>query len=300
MARIELSENNGWVPEETSSSVITVVNSTSAVEAFARKEQMASRTKSVPRYLGDDAAVVAEAGTIPESASTLDEVVLTAVKFANRFRISEEDLNDGLPATLDRFKEGWAHAYARKLDNAALGVTAVADGTTKPYNSVYYEVSQAADVATRRIQTAGDLTFEDVSNALGVVEAGDYFDPAKTMFIAHPSAAALLRNLKDGAGARVITEPLNGTPGALFGYPLVYSHGAKTHATASATPTGNALIVVGNADHLILGVRSGIESQVTDVANWATDEPELKVRARRGFAVGKAQAFAVIEKTAGG
>lgn len=292
MARIDLTEANGWIPEETSGKVLTEVQRTSAVEAVARREPMTSRTKAVPRFVGDDVDVVPEGGVIPESTAVLDEVVLTAIKFANRFRISEEDLQDGLAGTLDRFKQDWASSFARKLDNACLGVTAAANGTTVPFTSAY----KAAD--TDVVPTDGDLGFELLSDSLGGLESGEYFDPAKLVVIVHPAFAAGLRNLKDSNGQRVVTEPLNGTPGSIFGYRLVYSVGARTSATATNKPTGNPLLIMGNSDHLILGVRSGPESQVTDVANWTTDEPELKMRARRGFAVADAAAFVVIEKTA--
>lgn len=298
MARIDLSETNGWVPEEEGSTALTVVQSLSAVEALARKESMVSRTKTVPRYLGDAVGVVAEGGSIPESASTLDEVVLTARKFANLFRISEEDLNDGIVNVLNTFKDGWANSYARTIDNAVLGTTAVGNGGTVPFNSVYYTVSQAADATDRIVETAGSLKFEQLSTALGMLETGSYHNPADLVVIAHPAFAAELRSLKDSAGTRVVTEPLNGTPGSIFGYKLVYSAGARTNATASNAPTGNPLIVMGNRQHLILGVRSGIESQVSTDALFTTDERYLKIRARRGFAVGRAEAFSIVEKTA--
>lgn len=301
MARIDLNETNGWVPEETGSNVLTVVRNTSVIEAVARRENMSTRTKSVPRFRGTDVDVVPEAGVIPELNPTLDEVVLTAVKFANRYRISEEDLQDGLVGFLDQCKGDWAHAYGRKLDNAALGVTATAtNGTTVPYLSVY----AAKGAGVTKIQTSGaspvarDLTFEDISNGLATLESGNFFDQGKIVVVAHPSYAGYLRNLKDSAGTRVVSEPLAGTPGSIFGYSLVYSAGARTSATATANPTGNPLLIMGNSDHLILGVRSGPESQVTDVANWTTDEPELKMRSRRGFVVADPAAFVVLEKTA--
>lgn len=300
MPRIDLTEANGWIPEESGGRVLTIVNSTSAIEAVARREVMGSRTKSVPRFRGSDVDVVPEAGVIPEAGATLDEVILTAVKFANRFRISEEDLQDGIVNFLDQCKVAWANSFARKLDNAALGTTGAADGVATPFTSVRAAVAGTASHVM--IDTGGtapaprDLTFEDVSNGLARLETGNYFDQSRLVVVAHPAFQSYLRNLKDSGGTRVVSEPLNGTPGSIFGYTLVYSNGARTSATATANPTGNPLLIMGNADHLILGVRSGPESEVTKVANWTTDEPELKMRARRGFAVADPAAFVVLEK----
>jgi hypothetical protein len=94
---------------------------------------------------------------------------------------------------------------------------------------------------------------------------------------------------QQGAGASADT---------LFGYPIRWSLGARTHATNTDTPTGNPLLVVANRTQLILGVRSGPESFVADGNTGAamlTDETLLKMRARRGFALGHEKAASVLE-----
>jgi HK97 family phage major capsid protein len=295
MARIDL-EPGVWIPEPVEGPVLTAVRQTSVVERLARKVNMTALTAFVRRYIDSGVDVVEEAQEIPETSPELGQVLLTAVKFANRFRISEEDLNDSLPGLLDQFKAGWASSFARKLDNAALGVTVEGDLTdTAPFNSVYYEVANnGAGVVT----TGGALGFEAVSEGLGALETGDYFDPTRLVVIAHPAFRGDLRNLKDEDGNRVVSEPTAaGSDGSIFGYNIVYSVGARTSDSATERPNGNPLLIVGNADHLILGQRSGPESQVSDIPNWKTDEPELKMRARRGFAVANPDAFVVIERT---
>lgn len=297
MSRTDLSEANGWIPEEKSSDAILAAEANSFVESQARRENMASRTKGVPRFLGDDPVVVAEGATIPDAAPTLDEVVLTAHKWAKILHISEEDMNDSLVDVLTTYKRDWAANWARKFDHACLGVTAAAAGTdAAPYESVYRAVSQY-NSASNRIQTAGDMTFEDVNAALALVETGRDYDQANTFFVASPALLGTLRNLKDLDDARVTLDPMSGTPTGLFGYPLTVSAGAVSAAAASSSPTGNPLLIVGNKRLLINGVRSGIESVVSDEPEFRTDGVLLKVRARRGFAVGRASAFAVIEVT---
>ena len=298
MARTDLTEANGYILEEQGSVVIQDLLANSAVEAFARRENMASRTKSVPRFLADAPEVVAEGATIPEASVTLDEVVLTAKKYAKIFHISEEDINDSLVDTLTTYKREWASRWARKFDNACLGVTAVGDGDDgQPFNSLYYSVAQY-NSASNRIQTAGTLTFEDISNALGLAESSAKFDAANTVFMAHPKMLAHIRNMEDNAGKLVLPNPIAATPGSLFGYPLVVSYGAATSAAATDTPSGNPLLIVGNRQMLINGVRGGVESVVSRDAEFAKDGVLLKTRIRRGFAVADASAFAIVEKTA--
>jgi len=297
MSRIDLTEANGFIPEEDSSRVIQATVANSVVEAFARREQMASRTKGVPRFVADAPEIVAEGGTIPEAAATLDEILLTARKYAKIFHISEEDVNDSLVDVLNTYKIEWASRWARKFDNAALGVTAVADGTdTAPFTSVYKSVLTSA--SNQLIQTAGALTFADINDALALVEQGSYFDAANTVFIAHPKMLGHLRGMVDGTGQLVLPNPTAATPGSLFGYPLVVSYGAATSAAATSNPTGNPLLIVGNRQMMINGVRSNVESAVSRDAQFNTDGVQLKVRVRRGFAVADASAYAIVEKTA--
>jgi HK97 family phage major capsid protein len=299
MARIDLTEANGYILEEQGSSVIQRLLAESAVEQFARREAMASRTKSVPRFVADAPEVVAEGATIPEAAATLDEVVLTAKTYAKIFHISEEDVNDSLVDTLATYKTEWASRFARKYDNACLAVTAAADGDDgQPFTSVYRAVSQY-NSGSNLTATAGDLTFAHINEALGLVEDSTHFDAANTVFIAHPKMLASLRGMVDGTGQLVLPNPIAATPGSLFGYPLVVSYGAATSAAATDAPTGNPLLIVGNRNMMINGVRSGVESVVSRDAQFDTDGVLLKTRIRRAFAVAEASAYAIVEKTAG-
>jgi hypothetical protein len=79
---------------------------------------------------------------------------------------------------------------------------------------------------------------------------------------------------------------------------LVVSYGAATSAAATDAPTGNPLLIVGNRNMLINGIRGGVESVVSRDAEFTKDGVLLKTRIRRGFAVADADAFAIVEKTA--
>ena len=295
MARTDFTEANGYILEEQGSTVIQDLIANSAVERFARREAMASRTKTVPRFVADAPAVVAEGGTIPEATATLDEIVLTAKKYAQIMHVSEEDLNDSLPDVLTVYKREWASRWARKFDNACLGVNIAADGTdVAPYTSLY----AAINWTTNRIQTGGALSYEDINNALGIAEDSSKFDAANTVWMAHPKMLKEIRGMIKGNNDLVLPDPLAGTPGSLFGYPLVVSYGAATSAAASASPAGNPLLIVGNRQMLINGVRGGVESVVSRDAEFTKDGVLLKTRVRRGFAVADADAFAIVEKTA--
>lgn len=297
MARTDFTEANGYILEEQGSNVIQDLIANSAVERFARREVMASRTKTVPRFLSDAPQVVAEGGTIPEASATLDEIVLTARKYAQIMHVSEEDLNDNLVDVLTVYKREWASRWARKFDNACLGVTAAGDGDDgQPFTSLYRAVSPGS-AGANLIQTGGALSYDDLNNALGIVEDSSKFDAANTVWMAHPKMLKEIRGMVKGNSDLVLPDPLAGTPGSLFGYPLVVSYGAATSAAATDAPAGNALLIVGNRQMLINGVRGGVESAVSRDAEFTKDGVLLKTRIRRGFAVADADAFAIVEKT---
>ena len=296
ISRVDLTEANGYILEEQGSTVIQDLIANSAVERFARREAMASRTKSVPRFVGDAPQVVAEGAEIPASNPTLDEIVLTARKYAQLMHISEEDVNDQLVDTLSVYKREWASRFARKYDNACLGVTAAADGDDgQPFTSLYRAISPGA-AGTNLITATTALTYVQLNNALGIVEDSSKFDAANTVWMAHPKMLKEIRAMVKPNSDLVLPDPLSGTPGSLFGYPLVVSYGAMTSAAATDSPTGNPLLIVGNRQMLINGVRGGVESVVSRDAEFARDGVVLKTRVRRGFAVADADAFAIVER----
>lgn len=299
MARLDLTEANGWIAEEHDSAVVQEVNAQSAIEQVARRVSMSTDAKSVPRLIGDEPDVIAEGGTYTEAAATFDDVTLLAKKFGNMYHISEEDVQDSFVDSLNAFKQDFARGFAVKFDNACLGVTAASNGTTIPFTSVYREVSQY-NSASNLIQTAGAVVLDDLSSGLGLIEGSRYWSDNDTVIIAHPSLRGSLRVMKDGSNNLVqqYIDPLGRTRDQIFGYDVVWSFGARTHATATSTPTGNPLAIFGSRRLLLNGVRSGPESMVSRDAKFDTDGVLLKCRARRGFAVAKPEAFAIVEVTA--
>lgn len=291
-----------WIEEQQGSDVIVRVSSTSALEALARKEGMTSLTKSVPRALGVSSAIVAKSAAYTEDASVNDEVVLTAFKFGLAVRIAEEDLGDSLVATLDVKRLDWATAYARHLDNACLGTNVVNNGTTVPFDSVYYELTQtearsgytANDNVTTAVTTVAP-TYAQLNTVAGLYEVSDYFDEGRTVVIAHPAYKETMRGIVDSQNRPIFLERTDGTPDTLFGYPITWALGCRENATSSPTPTGNPLLIVGNRDHLILGTRSGPESMLSGGdAVFLNDEVLMKMRSRRGFRVGERRAFSAL------
>jgi HK97 family phage major capsid protein len=307
-------ENNAWIPEEQGSGVITTVQSVSAVEALARKEPMATDVKNFARHGDVDIESIAKGAAYGEDTALADSVTLTARKFGKAVRIAEEDIEDSKNVDIiNTKKESWASSYARFIDNATLGVTAAANGSTVPFESVYRAVNSAGYdgyvAGTNLVATAGAIEYADLDAVLTKVEGGNYYDESQVVVIAHPAFKSTLRTLEDGAGRLIFQDRDNAGVERLFGLPIRWSNGAKTSATATKAPggaggvagtAGNPLLIVANKQHLILGVRSGPESVLIDGRGGLsalTDETILKMRARRGFSIGVPQAMAVLEVT---
>ncbi|WP_328496777.1 phage major capsid protein [Streptomyces sp. NBC_00414] len=292
MARVNA---DAWVPDEYGSEVITRVQQNSAIEAVARRINMNSDIMKVPRTGAIGVDVVAKGAAYTDAEPTLDNVTLDAVKFGTTVTIAEEDLDDAIVNAVAAFQAEWAVSYARKLDNACLGVTnGTVNGGTVPFKSVYASVTSG-----QKIATAGAVTYAKLSDTVALYEGSTYANDADTVVIAHPSFKASFRGMVDDNHRPIFVEGLAGTPATLFGIPVNFSFGAKTNSTASDSPSGNPLLVVGNRQHLLLGVRSGPESLLSYDAGFRTDEPVLKMRARRAFAVGRADSFGILEVTAG-
>lgn len=300
-----------WIPEEWDSNVVQRVNQVSVVESEARPYPMATDTRHIPRSAGVDVAGVSKGSAYGEDESVNDDVLLTAKKAGRAIRIADEDLQDSNVAILEQKRVDWATSWAKYLDNAALAVTAAESGVTVPFTSVYKAIrttnsdtDYTADDNYVATATGSALTYNDLSEVLGKVEGGDYWDESLTLVIAHPSLRERIRNIKDDQNMPIFVRGQggdSGTPDTLFGHRIRWSLGAKTSATAVHNPTGNPIMVVVNREFLAIGKRSGPESRVAGPdsgAAFLTDEALLKMRARRAFALTHEKAAAVLEVVA--
>jgi hypothetical protein len=156
--------------------------------------------------------------------------------------------------------------------------------------------------------TAGAATYANLSAVLADYEVSEFADYGNTFVIAHPAFRASIRNILDSQNRPIFQDGMNASETRLFGFPLTWSHGAKVSATATYSPSGNPLLIIGNRDLLIKGMAKlsptiatpnpGFMLQRANVGvGFLTDEALLKVAMRRGFVVGHEKAFSVFEKT---
>ncbi|WP_078622894.1 phage major capsid protein [Streptomyces prunicolor] len=300
---------SNWIPIEWSSTAIQRVQSRSAVEGYARGENMGSDTMRVLRSGG---LTVGVGGTYVSDSSSNDYILLDSQPFTGQFIVAEDDLADAdsVINTINVKATDWAANYADVFDNACLAVTGAGDGSSgTPFNSVYKTIrtngsgvtsAYSADANYLAWNGTASAAYDKFSGTLGLVETGQFWDMSNSLVIAHPTFRASFRQTKDDNNMPVFVQGLAGTPDTLFGVPVAWSLGAKTSPTVSAAPAGNPILIFcGNTDLLVRGDRLSPRALIdTARAHDSTDQTALKLKVRKAFGVAHPNGFSVLEKTA--
>lgn len=315
MARNDI-DGTGWLVEDKDSDVVKAFAHTSAWERAARPINMTANSVEIPRIEDMDVDVIPKGSAYGEDESSADTVTIAAKKFGKALRIAEEDVDDTkLADYLDLKKTSAASSFAKKFDNAAIGVSAASNGTTVPFTSLYRALT-TSDASTGytandnvlAVETS-DLDYDELNELVAIAEGSDYYDESAVSIIAHPSFRRALRGIKDTTGRPIFfTDVVNGREvPRVFGLPVLWSNGAKVTATAMTTPTtgsgvkgtaGNPLLAVVNRPYAVVGNRTPFESVLIpgrDGLAGLTDEDILKVRTRKAAGVTMPQAHAILE-----
>lgn len=303
-----------WIPVEYSPDVIQRVKQNSAVITYGQPIPMSTESRSTPRSGGVTMAGIAKGGNYGQDTTTVNDAVwLYAQKYGSAVPIAEEDQSDSLADVVNAKTNDAATSFAKLFDNSCLGVTASKASTGWAFDSLYYLLTQtnassgytANANLTQTASGAPPITYANLRAPLAKVESGDYFDPSGVVVIAHPIFADVLRGVLDLQNRPIFNESSNGTAGGgqggvptLFNRPLHFSLGAKTAATPSPTPNGNPLLIIASTAYMMVGNREPLSVQdINGLTGLGalSDTAYLKFRARKAFAVGHENAFAVLE-----
>ena len=315
MARNDI-DATGWLVEDKDSTVVKAYTHTSAWEKVARPITMTANVVEIPRIEDMDVDVIPKGGAYGEETSDADVISIRARKFGKALRIAEEDVEDKKLADYLALKKASAgSSFAKKFDNAAIGVNAAENGTTVPFTSLYKALTTADATtaytanANHRGALAAAFTYDALNDLISIVEDSDFYDESQVSIVAHPTFRRLLRGLKDTQGRPLFLNDVIGgrSVNTILGLPIEWSNGAKVSATAQTKvagalgvkgTTGNPLLAVVNKAAAVIGNRKPFESVVIpgrDGTSALTDEDILKVRARKAAGVTMPQAHAVFE-----
>jgi HK97 family phage major capsid protein len=309
-------DGTGWLIEQRDGALTRTFRATSVAQSEFRNINMTANTVRIPRVADMDVEVIAKGAAYPEDQSGADTVAFSAVKIGGALRIAEEDVEDDKLADFIEEKKGSAgSSFAKKVDNAAFGTTAASNGLTVPFTSLYRALT-TADATTGYTANANLLTAVPtaidtgaevaglLSQLIGLIEGGDYFDEAGLVWVLHPSFRGRFRNAVDTTGRPLFfTDYVNGARvERLFDIPVRYTTGAKTTAVATTRPggaagatggatgvkgaAGNPLAFLVQRDLAVYGNRKPFESVYIpgrDGTSALTDEDILKVRGRVGI-----------------
>ena len=176
-----------WIPIENADKAIQALNRGSATERLARAEPMGSDTKWVPRSGTFAVSSIAKGGSYTETSGTNDYVELLARKVGGAVRIAEEDLVDGPVDIISTKKVDAARNLGYFFDNATLGTSAAANGTTVPFDSVY----KAVRTTDTNISYTADANYIGGDINGGVQDLGQLFHRPTSMW--HPYATPMPR-----------------------------------------------------------------------------------------------------------
>lgn len=315
MARNDI-DATGWLVEDKDSTVVKAYTHTSAWEKVARPITMTANVVEIPRIEDMDVDVIPKGGAYGEETSDADVISIRARKFGKALRIAEEDVEDKKLADYLALKKASAgSSFAKKFDNAAIGVNAAENGTTVPFTSLYKALTTADTTtgytanANHRGALVAAFTYDALNDLISLAEESDFYDESQVSIVAHPTFRRLLRGLKDAQGRPLFLNDVVGgrSVNTILGLPIEWSNGAKVSATAQTKvagaggvkgTTGNPLLAVVNKAAAIVGNRKAFESVVIpgrDGTSALTDEDILKVRARKAAGVTMPQAHAVFE-----
>lgn len=202
------------LPDEVSALVVQPVISAAVATQTATVVTTGSHTFRIPRVLDDPAAQwVAEGQEITPDDMTLDEIDVTPSKVAGLTVISRELADDSDPAANNVVGDGLARDIARKVDAAFFGALAA-------------PAPSGLAALTGTTTVAAGTAFEDLDPFAAAMSEAEQRGATLTAFVASPTDALTLAQLKDATGSNrplLGTDPTQPTRRTVFGVPLYVS-----------------------------------------------------------------------------
>lgn len=325
-----------WIIEDYASGLITRFTQSSAVMgASTRSEPMRTNSKWIAKDTDADVEVTQKGATYNLDDDGMDKIRIDAAKLTHASSYDEEDRADAAAwqNVTDAKKRRATSNMALLFDNLALAVTGaqVVGSKTKPYESVYYAVSNEAPdnivpVSLAAFNSDSKALWTATNECLEIAEDSEWAGEDLVWVISQGFKAKYRGMDATGKnGVNFYVPPTGGDPGsrpdkgvhllrgAIGGYPAFFSKAARLTAGGTYRPTvgagaqgslGNAIGVLVPASYLIVGNRAPLESQFLDSLTGnggigaLSDTDYLKMRMRKGFKLAEAGAAAILELVA--
>lgn len=195
------------VPETFADTIITKAGEMSYIRDLATVTSSSS-VENMP-VEGDDGANgwIDEEGTYPESDPTIGTVQLSAWKTGRILKVTDEALQDTVPAI-----EGYvAMKFAKSTTKAEEAAFITGDGTKKPTG-----VLVTAEVG----ETAASTTAITADEVLNLMASLDEEYEANAVLMMNKNTRNVLRKLKDSNGQYLWVQGFTGNPDTFDGKPI--------------------------------------------------------------------------------
>lgn len=301
---------NEWVPVEYGGKLFQQVAKQSALLTITsgpggRREPMSTRTKIVPKATEVDVQFTAKGAAYGLDTTPVENFEIEARKMTAAVQLDEEDIQDtkGFVNTIEAKRTAAFNGFATLLDNAAFaasGAKTAEPTMLRPYDSLYYAMSQEATWASqhytfdRSSGSAGDFRTAFLS-AVEWAEDSEWNDGTIAWIMGNGFTSFLRNNPVDGSNGQPLWDGNN----KIASYDIAAkSKGLRLSLNATQRPTGNPLAFVGPLSTIVAGVREDLKWRVTDPHTGIgalSETSYFTAEQRIAAGVGAPEGWAVVE-----
>jgi len=223
----------GILPDQYGPLVVEPVQRQSVAMQVSTVLATGQHSMNIPRVTEDpSAAWVAEGAEITPDDGALAELSVTPRKVAGLTIVSRELADDSTPGALKIVGDGLARSIADRVDAAFFGALAA-------------PAPAGLESLTGLTTITGPTAWEDLDPFAAAIAAADGHGTVITSFVAHPTDALLLAQLKESTGSRrplLGSDPTAPTRRVVQGVPLLTSP-RVTQGTVWALPKERTFVV---------------------------------------------------------
>lgn len=234
------------------------------------------------------AAWVAEEAEAVDADPAFGNAVLTAAKLWYRSRVSNELLEDSIPAVDAIILDQFARARAKKIDDAVFN--GAGSGASDPHTGILNVAGTSTQAAAATTLAYGDLTEMEAALTPGALMGAGFWVNTK--------GRKQLRNLTDDNGLPIWQQALGlvtGTaPGTAMGYPVGVTASTDAIPNNLGAGTNETVVILGNLAHVYMGVRTGFEIKVSDQVRFEFDQTVFAARERVAITVVNPAGFNIL------
>ena len=285
------SEGGYLVPLEIQSTLMMLLNQYGVARPACTVIPIAREEISMPKLInGVQVYWIGEGVTIPQTQPSFSEFRMIVKKLAALVPMTSELLSDSVIPIANLLATLFANALSKEEDRVIFtGSTIVGD----PFNGIFGDPS-----VNSFILPATKTHFTDITSDM-LAEITSTLIPAAAdgaNFYMHRTILNVVRTLKNSIGEYIYSPDIQpGTPGTLWGYPIVLSEVMPAIGTSAA---GKPFIIFGNMEHYYIGDRQSLSISRSDHVGFAQDKVFLRVLKREALAAAMPEAFIVVKTAA--